>query len=343
MNILISIFAIGLLIALHELGHMWAARAMGMKVQRYSIGLLHAIASWTSKRSGTVYQFGVLPLGGFVEIKGMNPEEEGALSDSDSYMMKSAWRRFVVLVSGPFANLLVGYFLIVGLYVAGLEEPTAQPRIGFVSEGGPAQQAGLKPQDTVLSIDGESVETWQELASGMHQRPGRPCELVVRRGQETLRIGVTPEDKGGVGLIGIGPATDLVQLPLLDAIVAAGGRSAQLTVGTLMGLIQLVSGKAKGVETSGIVGIVDMARTSLDLGVGRFLDFVAYLSLVLFLFNLLPVPALDGGRGVFLLFEMISRRRVPPKVDLWVNTVGFFLLIALMLVLTGKDIWKLLG
>ncbi|MCU0665251.1 MAG: site-2 protease family protein, partial [Myxococcota bacterium] len=145
MNILISIFAIGLLIALHELGHMWAARAMGMRVERYSIGLLHAIARWTSKRSGTVYQLGILPLGGFVQIKGMNPEEEGAYTDPDSYMHKPAWRRFIVLACGPVANLVTAYVLLVGLYVAGLEEPTAAARIGTIVKDSPAEQAGLQP------------------------------------------------------------------------------------------------------------------------------------------------------------------------------------------------------
>jgi regulator of sigma E protease len=195
----------------------------------------------------------------------------------------------------------------------------------------------------VLTIDGESIETWEQLAAGMHDRPGKRCELMVRRAGQTLRIEVTPEDKGGQGRIGIGPASDLVQLPLGQALGTAAVRSAQLTIGTLVGLAKLATGQAKGVETSGIVGIVDMARSSLDLGVRRFLDFIAYLSLVLFLFNLLPLPALDGGRITFLLFEMISRRRVPAKVDVWVNSVGFFLLLGLMLWLTGKDIWKLLG
>lgn len=341
MNIVISIFAIGLLIALHELGHMWAARVMGMRVLRYSVGLLHAVWSWTSKRSGTVYQLGVLPLGGFVQIKGMDPYEEGAYSDQDSYMVKAAWRRLVVLLAGPFFNLAVAFFLLIGLYVAGHEEPTQLPRIGAVTPGGPAEAAGLKTGDLVLAVSGRPIETWEQLAAFLHDNPGNRCELTVQMNGERRQVSVTPEDKGGVGLIGIGPDFDLVELPLGRAVGAAAMRCAQLTIGTLVGMAQLVSGRAKGVETSGIVGIVDMARSALDLGVRRFLDFVAYLSLVLFLFNLLPLPALDGGRGAFLLFEMVARRRVPAKVESVVNTVGFFLLIGLMLLFTGQDILRL--
>ena len=339
MSTLVSILAVGLLIALHEMGHFIAARRMGMKVLRFSVGLLHSIASWTSKKSGVVYQIGVIPFGGFVQIKGMNPFEEGAYDDPESYQTKPAWRRVLVLVAGPFANLLIAWAILFGLYMGGHPEPLNEPRVGFTVPGEPAEKAGILRDDLVLKLNNEPLSTWSDLASKLHGSPDKAVTLEIERENKNLTIEVVPANKNGIGLIGIGQATKIVYLPPHIAAAAAGIKCYQVVAGNLTALAGLVSGQAGDMQPVGPVGIVKMAATTLDTGFREFLALVALLSLMLFLFNLLPLPALDGGRGVFLLFEIITRRRVSPRVDVIVNATGFLLLISLILMMSVRELF----
>ncbi len=339
MSLVIAIFGIGVLIALHELGHLWAARAMGMKVVRYSVGFFFPIAKWTSKRSGITWQIGALPLGGFVQIKGMNPYEDGAFEDADSYQVKPAWRRAFVILAGPVTNFLLAFLVFFGLFMAGSPEPVDEARMGNVLPDRPAAAAGLREGDRVVAFDGEEITTWGELVSRIHDRPEKRIALLIERDGERFEVRLAPELRNGVGLIGIEQPTRRADaLGPGTAAWAALVKCGLITSGSLVALASLVTGSAGNVQAVGPVGIVKMARTAIEAGLDRFLDLMGMLSLMLFLFNLLPLPALDGGRGLLILWEGISRRRVAPKVDAVVNTVGFFVLIGLILVVSVKEI-----
>ncbi len=339
MSFAVSIFAIGLLIALHEAGHFFAARRVGMKVVRYSIGLLKAVVSWTSKKTGISYQIGILPLGGFVQIKGMNPFEEGAFEDADSYQTKSVWRRMLVVVGGPIVNLLVAWIVLFGLYVVGNPDYVNKPGVGDVVSGGPADKAGLETGDRLMSLNGETLETWEDLVKGLRAHPDEVVALEVRRGGDKLTIEVTPMNVDGIGKIGIGQPREKVSLPVHIAALAAAVKCAQIINGTISGLAMTLTGSGGDLQTVGPVGIVKMAATTLNTGFREFLALVAYLSVMLFIFNLFPLPALDGGRTVFLLYEAIARRRVSPRVDAIVNTIGFVILIGLIGAMTVKELF----
>lgn len=339
MSWLIAIIALGVLIALHELGHFWVARAVGMKVVRYSIGMLHPIAKWTSKKSGITYQIGILPLGGFVQIKGMNPFEEGAFEDPESYQTKPVWKRMLVVAAGPLANLVVAFAVFFGLFLAGAPEPSSEPVIGRTVEGGPADLAGLEAGDRVLEFDGHEIETWNVLAAALHANPGQQVTLHVERGGERFQVEVTPEEIDGKGKIGIDPSTVHVRLGVGHAALAAGLKCAVIAGGTAMALASLVTGSAGDVQAVGPVGIVRMAAAKIQSDAGQALDLLGFFSMMLFLFNLLPIPALDGGRGTFLLFEAITRRRVNRKVDAVANTSGFVAILGLILIITAKEIF----
>ena len=338
MSIAISIIALGLLIAFHELGHYAAARAVGMRVLRYSIGFFKPILSWTSKKTGIVYQVGALPLGGFVQIKGMNPFEEGAFEHADSYQTKAAWKRFAVIAAGPVANFALAFVALSALYSVGNPVEVNESRVGVVSSGKPADRAGIETGDAVLAFDGEKISTWDELAGRLNASPGKRVVLLVRRGGETREIAVTPEDRGGVGLIGIGPPTTMVRLPVHEAVGAAFGKCVELVSMTLGAFGSWLTSDDTKMSPVGPVGIVKMAASSLDIGVAHFVAFVTYLSLMLFLFNLFPLPALDGGRCLVLIGETIARRRLNRKIDAYANTVGFFLVLGLLVVITFKEI-----
>jgi regulator of sigma E protease len=339
MSWLIAILALGVLIALHELGHFWAARAVGMKVVRYSIGMLKPIAKWTSKKSGITYQLGILPLGGFVQIKGMNPFEEGAFEDEDSYQTKPVWKRMLVVVAGPVANLIVAFLVFFGLFVAGAPEPSGEPVIGSVAEGRPADLAGLEDGDRIVEFDGHALESWNELAAALHAHPGAEVTLLVERSGERFEVKVTPALIDGIGLIGIDPEMVHVRLGVGQAALASALKCAVIAGGTVMALASLITGSAGDVQAVGPVGIVRMAAAKIQSDAGQALDLFGFFSMMLCLFNLLPLPALDGGRGTFLLFEAITRRRVNKRVDAMASTVGFILILGLILVITFKEIF----
>lgn len=338
-NVLIAILSLGVLIALHELGHFWAARAVGMKVVRYSIGLLHPIAKWTSKKTGITYQIGILPLGGFVQIKGMNPFEEGAFEDPQSYQTKSVGKRMLVVLAGPLANFVVAFLVFFGLFAIGAPEDSPDPVIGRVIEGRPASTAGLREDDRVLEFDGHEIKTWRELAGALHASPNRLVTLLVERDGEQLKIEVTPQLVNGVGLIGIEPSTVHVRLGIGKAALGSLLKCAVIAWGTVNALTSLVTGTADGVKAAGPVGIVRLAAATIDSGVARALDLLGFFSMMLCLFNVLPIPALDGGRGTFLLFEALTRRRVNRRADALASTIGFVIILGLILVITIKEIF----
>jgi regulator of sigma E protease len=339
MNFLIAIIAVGLLIALHEAGHFALARGTGMKVLRYSIGFFFPLLSWRSRKSGTVYQLGALPLGGFVQVKGMNPFEDGAFEDPESYQNKSLWRRILVIVAGPLSNLLVAWLMFFFLYMIGQPERINEPLIGKVVPGDPAAQAGMQEGDRVIAVNGERVTTWTNLASHINAHPGDEIALEVQRDTAHFTLKITPKNKGNVGLIGIGQATEKVFLKPGAAVIAAGAKCATLVHGTILAIGALVSGADQNVQAVGPVGIIRIAASTLESGVREFLALVAYLSVMFFLFNLLPVPALDGGRLLFLLLEAVSRRRINPKFDAVINTIGLVLLMGLFLLITIKELF----
>jgi len=338
MSIAISIIALGLLIAFHELGHYAAARGVGMRVLRYSIGFFKPIFSWTSRKTGIVYQVGALPLGGFVQIKGMNPFEEGAFEHADSYQTKAAWKRVAVIAAGPITNFALAFVALWALFVIGGPMEVDEAKVGAVSPGGPAERAGLEMDDRVIEFDGVAISTWQELSRRLHESPGKRVELLVERGGTKRTVAVTPKLKDGVGLIGIGQPSTTIRLPVHEAAGAALGQCTSWISMTFAGFKSWLTEEESAMSPVGPIGIVKMAASSLDVGAAHFVVFVAYLNVMLFLFNLFPFPALDGGRCLVLLGEAIARRRINRTVDAYVNTAGFFLVLGLIVVITFKEI-----
>ncbi|MBN2344636.1 MAG: site-2 protease family protein [Deltaproteobacteria bacterium] len=340
MSWIIVIISLGILVVIHELGHYWLARLLGMKVMKYSVGFFKPIFTWTSKKTDITYQLGSIPLGGYVQVKGMNPFEEGAFEDPDSYQMKAPWKRGLVIVAGPIANLLTAWlilFSVVGL--VGLPNSVDKAGVGQVIPETPAQKANLQENDRILQINGTPVATFEDVVSHIGKNPGTKVMLLVEREGRRFPVAIVPEDVDGVGKIGIYPPTETVRLPTGEAAVFAVNKCISVLSDTLGGLWGLITRTAKDVKPVGPPGIVKMAKTQYDSGATSFLAFMSYISLMLFLFNLLPIPALDGGRTVFLLYEVITRNRVNKKVDAAVNTVFFFLLMALIAIISIKEIF----
>lgn len=340
MGWIVIILTLGILIAFHELGHYWLARLLGMKVIKYSIGFSKPIFTWTSAKTDITYQIGAIPLGGFVQVKGMNPFEEGAFEAPDSYQMQSVWKRGLVIVAGPIANLLIAWVILFALVaMVGFPNELNQSGVGQVIPKTPAASAGLQKGDRILQINGVTVKTFDDLVTHIGQNPGKKTLLLVQREGRRFPVPITPENQNGVGKIGVYPPSEMVRQPVGDAAIFATLKSAQVLKDALSGLWGMITRSRKDVEPAGPPRILKMAKVQYDNGAIDFLAFMSFVSLMLFLFNLLPIPALDGGRTVFLLYEVITRKRVNKRLDAMLNTIFFFLLMALVAIISVKEIF----
>jgi len=340
----LAVLAISLLIVLHEAGHMWAARAAGMRVERFSVGFGPVIFS--TRRGETEYAISALPLGGYVRIAGMSAEDGTAAGDPAAFTAKPLWRRALVLFAGPGANYLSAILLAVLLLATvGLPTPDPSARVGDLAPGRPAEQAGLRPGDRVLEVGGTPVESWTDLVGAVQRHPGQAVELLVARGGDGARerLTLTPDDVGGVGKVGVHQYAPRVRRPLGRALSDGLSVTNAQFVGTAAFLWRMVTGQQKG-DVAGVVGITQELVQSARLGLDRFLTMLWNLSVALALFNLLPVPALDGGRLVFLGIEAVTRRPVNARLEGIVNAVGFVLLLALLVGVTlFGDLPRLFG
>jgi regulator of sigma E protease len=333
MVIAVTVLAIAFLIVIHELGHFLMARACGMRVERFSVGFGPVL--FRRRRGETEWAFSAVPLGGYVKIAGMAAEEDIAPDDAAAYCNQPAWRRFLVILAGPGMNYLAALALAAGLLLSvGFREPDPGPVLGTIVPGGAAAQAGLQSGDRVAAVDGKAVGSWGELVAEIQARPGRAALLTVERGGQTLSLTATPRDEGGVGRIGVGQGSTLVQGASVPAAVArAVSATNQKAADVLSGFWQMITGRQKA-QLQGPLGIAqEMARSARE-GAVPFLATVWFISLVLAIFNLLPVPALDGARLLVLAFEIVTRRRVNARLENIVHTVGFVALLALLLGVT---------
>jgi len=329
--------AFGLLIVIHELGHFLAARLSGMRVDRFSVGFGPVV--WSRRRGDSEWALSAVPLGGYVKIAGMAPGEDVAEGDLGAYCHQPAWRRFLVILAGPAANYLLAVVLAVALIATlGLREPDPAPVVGEVVPGGAAERAGLAPGDRVVSAAGQPIATWAALVSAVRAHPGVDLALEVRRAGASpdsppVRIMTRPEDSNGIGRVGMAPHLVALRAGPLEALAAGFERTNERAGEILSGLAQVASRKQKA-ELRGPVGIAEEMAHSARAGVGPFLMMVWLISIMLALFNFLPLPALDGGRLVFLAYEMVTRRPVNQKVEGVVHFVGFMALLGLLVAVT---------
>lgn len=342
--IVLAILAFGFLIAFHELGHMWVARRMGMRVERYSIGFGPALFTW--RRGETDYVISALPLGGYVKIAGMGDEDdEASADDPGSYLSKPAWRRFLVIAAGPAANYLLAFLIGVPLLLAAGKAADPSSRIGEVLAGSAAEQAGIVVGDEIRSIGGTAVEKFakipETLLAAVKAAPGAPLALVVARDGVERTVTVTPKDDGsGRFRLGIGPAlVDRPGLPFPRAVIQAAENIFHQNVAIIDMLAKMVTRRAPA-ELSGPIGIIAETAKSAERGIFSFLITVWSISISVALLNLLPVPGLDGGRMVFLGYEVIARRRANRRVEGWIHTAGILALLLLILVVSYGDVMK---
>lgn len=354
-----AIIAIGVLIVVHEAGHFFVARWCRMRVDRFSVGFGPAI--WSRTRGDTTFMLAPIPFGGYVQIRGMLVSEDVDADDPYAYPNRPAWQRFLTIFAGPATNYLFAVVLALGLYnCAGVPSGTSWYQVHDVTDGYDAQ-GKLQAGDRIVGLAGEPIYLAYEdrphrrITDVVQASEGAPVAVTVERDGELIDLVVTPkkgeitvtedgqEVEKTVWLLGVRLAEDRERVDV--GVVAATSHAitypVRETISIVTNLKKIITGEEKG-ELHGPVGIASYITQSIEAGWVTMIRFLMLLNVTLGLFNLFPLPALDGGRLVFLGYEMATRRRPNPKIEATVHMVGIMALLLLMVLVTFKDIKNLL-
>lgn len=352
MNTALAILALGFLIVVHEAGHFVVARWCKMRVDRFSIGFGPGVLKRTS-RSGTVFQLAPIPFGGFVEIRGMNIAEEVDPTDAEAYPNRPAWQRFVTIFAGPATNYLSAIVLAMALYTChGWDTTEKQIHVADVLPDYDAF-GKLAVEDRILKVDGQPLLATEgpTLTERVTKKQGEPIRLTVLREGKELEIEIKPKparDKKGelvtdkktgqqLYYLGIQPSNHIVvDVGVLEAAQRSLEYPIEQTKVIVGGLYGIIVGTEKA-DPGGPVRIVEEFRKAFDYSLVAGIKMLMMLSVYLGLFNLFPLPALDGGRLVFLGYEMVTRRRANPKIEGMVHMSGIMILGIVMILVTLND------
>ncbi|MCW5831356.1 MAG: site-2 protease family protein [Labilithrix sp.] len=340
-HILLAIFGISLLMIVHEAGHYVMARATGMRVTTFSIGFGPALVRYRRRGSPTTFQLCLVPFLAYVRVAGSNPLEENDPKDSCLYENKSIGARALMLIGGPVANYVFASIVVFGLALGGWREevPTTPMILAGVEAGSPADGAGLRVGDVIVEVEGKTVQDVGEMSAITSQRAGTPTRFTVEREGKPLPLTVIPRESGGRGVIGVTAKveTRTRRLPVSEAAALAVELPWTLTAQNLEGMAGLV--KHRSTEgLTGPVGMVKQVATQAERGPFAYLSILVMISVALGFFNLLPFPFLDGGRLLFLGYELVTARRPNQNVEAIVHAAGMLLLLGMAALVTWRDI-----
>jgi regulator of sigma E protease len=338
-GILVAVLGLAVLMVVHEGGHFLAARRFGMRVVRFSIGFGPTLWKHKPKDSPTIYQVAVIPFLAYVQIAGMNPFEESDAKDTGSYANASLWARIVTIAAGPLTNYFFASVLIFfGLLIGG-KDVADETSMRVEVEGGPAQVAGIVTGDKIDQVAGAPVHNWDELRKSVSSHPGEAIDIVIEHDGQVVHKTVTPGAKGDKdeGLIHVRLPTHKEPVGVGEALRVSIVAPPKFIYENVLAIGRVISGKEK-LQVNGPVGIVRETARQAKLGPGEFLWFLGMLSAYLGAFNLLPFPALDGGRLLFLGAEAVSRRKPDAKIEARVHAVGLLMLLTLIAFVTYADV-----
>ena len=341
--ILVAIAALGFLIVVHEGGHYFVARWCQMRIERFSIGFGPGILKKTSKKTGTTFQLAPIPFGGFVEIRGMNIAEEVDPDDRHAYPNRPVWQRFITIFAGPATNYLSAIVIAMALYTChGVDNPHWY-MVGDVMKDYDAY-GKLERGDRIVNVNQVPLylDSGPTLTERVDQSKGAPITLTVDRDGQKRDIVVQPkQDKDASGKpvwrIGVHYSQRVDQVGVIDAAGRALVYPVDQTKAIGKALWGIVFGSEKA-DPGGPIRMVEEFYHAFSAGTVYGIKLVMMLSVYLGLFNLLPIPALDGGRLVFLLYEMVTRRRANPKVETMVHMAGIMALGVVMLLVLYIDL-----
>jgi len=345
MTTIIFILILSLLIIAHEFGHFIAARINGVRVEQFSLGFGPRV--FKKKKGDTEYSVSLIPLGGYVKMAGDNQAEYHG--KPDEYLAKPAGRRFQIIFFGPFLNYVLGFLFFWAVLFLGYPSLTLNTRIGGLMDGYGAKDAGLQAGDYITAVDGKKVNLWEDLQRQIQERKIQPTVAIdVLRGNKELKFNVVIKNeimdnrlgqKRTLGIIGISP---VIKHGFFESAFIGFQDTLKLTVMTYKGLWMLASGKMSMRDSmTGPLGIFFITSKAAKLGLIAVMHLIAILSVSLAIFNLLPLPILDGGHLFLLGLEKIRKKALGAKAEEIINNVGFTLIISLALFVTYNDIVRI--
>jgi regulator of sigma E protease len=364
MTVLVAILGLAVLMIVHEGGHYLAARAAGLRVLKFSIGFGPTFFKiqpergfWCftafgdrvkvrlkphdpEKHGPTVFQVAMIPFLAYVQIAGMNPLEENDPNDKGSYANASLWARVSTIFAGPLANyLFASVFFFLAFWLSGIPTNTDSTKVVAMPDK-PAIAAGIQTEDRIVEIQGETVDSWQELSTLISANPGKEINVVVERAGERVGIDVTPEaTPEGRGIIGVSRLIEYRPATFQELLLLSVKMPPIKVQEQLEGFRNMILRKSKD-ELGGPVEMVQGMAVAVSMGWPDFLGLLGVLSAWLAAFNLLPIPALDGGRLMFLGYEATTRRRPNPTVEAHIHAIGLVMMLGLMVYVTIKNQFK---
>ena len=364
-TILVTLIVLGVLIFVHELGHFAAAKSVGIDVPRFSIGLGPKMVGF--RRGETEYVLSWIPLGGYVKMAGMADEEvtstlEGGGGGASEHTARSEarpgpgdfdgkplWARFFAISAGVIMNWM---FAVVAFAAIAMGRGVFEPRIAEVAPGSPAAEAGLRSDDLVLRVDGGAVHDPAQVTMRIERRAGEPVDIVVERGGEQLTFVATPDaveqysdltgESRTVGRIGISVGADGGRADPIAALGRGWSNAAYWGGAVLQFLGDLVTGRSSAREVGGPILIGEISGRAARAGFWELLSFMAIISINLAIFNLLPIPVLDGGHLLFLGIEAVRGRALSVQARMRFTTVGMVFVLALMVWAVGNDVLRVI-
>lgn len=371
-TVIAVVVVLGGLIFFHELGHFAVARGLGMGVSTFSLGFGPKILKY--RKGKTEYALSLVPLGGYVALVGESDPKDipEGFTEAESFALRPAWQRLLVVAAGPAANIILAWLLCWALAL-GWGTPILLPQVGAVVQNGPADKAGIQPGDTIVSINGVAVANWQVMADAISQSDGKTLEVTLSRPDMApqadaqtkddevaqpeqgmiISVELTPErsirktifgEEESAWLIGIrnSGAVRLERHGFAGAAVAGAGQTADMVSLTWQSFVKLAERVVPLDQVGGPIMIMQMVGKQAHEGLAGLLALAALISINLGILNLLPIPVLDGGQIVFCLWEMIFRRPPNPRFQDYAMRAGIALLVALMLLATYNDLWRIL-
>lgn len=349
-SLLVFLFVLGILIIVHEFGHFIAAKKAGVRVEKFSLGFGPKLLS--VKKNDTQYCINAIPLGGYVKLAGDNLEE--FKGNVDEYLAQSPAVRAKIIVFGPLLNYVLGFLCFWLIFFVGY--PTLTTKVGGLIDGFGAKDAGVEVNDKIIAADGKKVESWEDLQEFIHtKKQGETVGLSILRDNKEYMIDVKIKEKQlddllgqkhTVGLIGITPADELIKVryDVIQSFLLSINKTWDLTMMTYKAIWRMITGKLSMRESvTGPLGIFYITSKAATLGINAVLHLVAVLSISLAIFNLLPLPILDGGNILLLAIEKIRGRTLNAKTERIITQVGLTFIITLAIFVTYNDILRFFG
>ncbi|MGA2774530.1 MAG: RIP metalloprotease RseP [Candidatus Omnitrophota bacterium] len=349
-TLLIFIIILSVLIIAHEFGHFYAAKRVGVRVEKFSLGFGPQL--FRKKKGDTEYSISAIPLGGFVKLAGDNLEEYKG--KQDEYFYKTPGERCQIIFAGPFLNYVLGFLVFWLIFVSGY--PTLTAKVGSVLDGYGAKEAGIEAGDKIMSVDGVNVDYWEDVQRQVANRQAADkVKLIIKRNEQVMSLEVKIKEKEvsdqlgskrSIGLIGITPYDEIVRVRhgLFSSLILSTKQVWNITLSTYKGLWFLITGKISVRDSvTGPLGIFLITSKAANMGLVALLHLVAVLNISLGLFNLLPLPVLDGGHIILLGIEKIRKRALSLKAEEIITKIGLSLIITLVVFVTYNDILRIFG